>query len=175
MRMKTTFGFLFLAAAVGTGCAHQEVAKKVEAPPPPPVQVAKAEPAKPEPAKPVSKEEQTQADLDAVLSGTVLHFEFDQAQLTAESQERLRNLAEALRTHPEAKVRISGNCDERGTTEYNLALGQRRAEVARKYLVTLGVSSGRVSTVSYGAERPAVQGHDEQAWSANRRDEFQKF
>lgn len=177
MRGTMKIGFLLLAA-VGTGCAHQEAVKKAAAEPvaAPPAQVAKApEPPKPvEPPK-VDPAEQARADLDAVLNGTILHFDFDQAQLTPESQDRLRNLAEALRAHPDAKVRISGNCDERGTEEYNLALGQRRAEVARKYLVTLGVAPSRVSTVSYGAEKPAAQGHDEQAWSANRRDEFQKM
>ena len=70
------------------------------------------------------------------------------------------------------KVRIEGNCDERGSAEYNLALGERRAKAAQKYLVTMGVKPERLSVISYGKEKPAVQGSDESAWAKNRRDEF---
>jgi peptidoglycan-associated lipoprotein len=72
----------------------------------------------------------------------------------------------------DVKLRIEGHSDERGSAEYNLALGERRAKAAAKYLVTMGVKPDRLSTISYGEEHPAVQGHDESAWSKNRRDEF---
>lgn len=70
------------------------------------------------------------------------------------------------------KVRIEGNCDERGSDEYNLALGERRAQVAARYLTTLGISGERLSTISYGKEKPVDPGHDENAWARNRRDDF---
>lgn len=162
-----------LLTCLFVGCAHKPKAPEVvvdeapraEAPPAPP-----ASPPPPAPAKP--DEDQ---DLLAVLDGAVLHFEFDQALLTEESRARLERIADALRKHPEVKVRISGHCDERGTTEYNFALGQRRAEVARNYLVTLGVKDARVETVSYGEEKPASPGSDADAWARNRRDEIRRL
>jgi peptidoglycan-associated lipoprotein len=74
--------------------------------------------------------------------------------------------------HPASKINIEGNCDERGSAEYNLALGERRAKAARQYLVTLGIEPGRLSTISYGKEKPALQGNGEEAWAKNRRAEF---
>jgi peptidoglycan-associated lipoprotein len=80
--------------------------------------------------------------------------------------------AKWLTAHPEFSVRIEGNCDERGTVEYNMALGQRRAASAMKYLVDLGVGKNRIKTVSYGKERPLDPGNNEEAWAKNRRDHF---
>jgi peptidoglycan-associated lipoprotein len=113
-----------------------------------------------------------QEDLEALLSGAVLKFEFDSATLDKDSTKRLDRIAEAMKEHPRARVKIAGHCDERGTQEYNLTLGQQRAQAARAYLVALGVDGSRVETVSYGAETPADQGHNEEAWAKNRRDEF---
>ena len=79
----------------------------------------------------------------------------------------------SLKAHPAARIRIAGNCDELGTEEYNLALGQKRAEVAKHYLVDLGISASRVDTISYGKERPVSEGHDAEAHAANRRDDAQ--
>jgi len=112
-----------------------------------------------------------EAELDAAVRQAVLHFGFDESSLTTENQEKLRVLADALRKRPMAAVRIAGHADERGTEEYNIALGQRRAAVARKYLVALGVPEKAIDTVSFGAERPAQAGHDEDAWAKNRRAE----
>ena len=89
-----------------------------------------------------------------------------------EAREELNQKAEVLRQYPDIRVRIEGHCDERGTVEYNLALGERRAEAARSYLIDLGIDPDRLTTVSYGEERPAVEGQNEAAWSQNRRDEF---
>jgi peptidoglycan-associated lipoprotein len=74
-----------------------------------------------------------------------------------------------LKKYPKVKVQVEGDCDERGTIEYNLALGERRANATKKYLVSLGVSADRISTISYGKERPLDPGHDEEAWAKNRR------
>ncbi|MFZ0451967.1 MAG: peptidoglycan-associated lipoprotein Pal [Desulfatiglandaceae bacterium] len=101
-----------------------------------------------------------------------IHFAFDKADLTSESQMILKKKADWLNQHPEYSVRIEGNCDERGTAEYNLALGQRRASAAEKFLATLGIAENRLSTVSYGEERPIDPAHNEAAWALNRRDDF---
>src|SRR2546430_12096026 len=118
---------------------------------------------------------QGQADLDKALEqlrGVSVLFEFDSATLTKEAQEKLSNVANVLTAHSELKVRIEGNCDERGSGQYNLALGQRRADSAKKYLATLGVGSGQITAISFGAEKPKALGHDEEAWRQNRRDDL---
>jgi peptidoglycan-associated lipoprotein len=97
-------------------------------------------------------------------------FEFNDSTLSADAQTALTTSANWLRKNPQYNLLIEGHCDERGTEQYNLALGDRRANQAKEYLVTLGVDAGRIRTVSYGEERPFDPGHDEAAWSKNRRD-----
>ena len=87
----------------------------------------------------------------------------------AEAQQTLTHQAEWLKQYSKVNVTVEGHCDERGTREYNLALGERRAAAAKKYLVGTGIAANRISTISYGKERPAVIGSDESAWSQNRR------
>ncbi|MBF0422472.1 MAG: peptidoglycan-associated lipoprotein Pal [Magnetococcales bacterium] len=103
--------------------------------------------------------------------GRVIHFDFNSAMLTAEAEQILaynaRNLAKTS-----GRIQIEGHCDERGTREYNLALGQQRAEAAARFLVSQGIPANRIKTVSYGKERPVVKGHDEMSWSQNRRAEI---
>lgn len=101
-----------------------------------------------------------------------VHFEFDRSRITDEAAAVLQAKAEVLRKHPNLAVTIEGHCDERGSLEYNQALGQRRAEAAKRYLVNLGLPEGNFRTVSYGEERPVAQGASEAAWAQNRRDEF---
>ncbi len=101
-----------------------------------------------------------------------VYFEFDKSNLTAESRESLEHNADVLKEHPRVRVLIEGHCDERGTIEYNLALGERRALAARNYLINLGIDPDRLATISYGEERPVDLGHDEEAWAKNRRDDF---
>lgn len=101
-----------------------------------------------------------------------IYFDFDAADLSESARAALTKNAALLKKESSARILIEGNCDERGSAEYNLALGERRANAARQYLVTLGVRPERLSTVSYGKEKPAVQGSDESAWKKNRRDEF---
>jgi peptidoglycan-associated lipoprotein len=105
-----------------------------------------------------------QAGIDAV------YFNFDSNVLTNESRNTLQANFKMLESKP--SIQIEGNCDERGSSEYNLALGEKRAKAAQDYLVTLGYPADKISTLSYGKERPADQGHDEAAWAKNRRDEF---
>jgi peptidoglycan-associated lipoprotein len=97
-------------------------------------------------------------------------FAFDESTLTPDAQTALTNSANWLKKNPKYNLLIEGHCDERGTEQYNLALGDRRANTAKDYLSTLGIDSGRIRTVSYGEERPFDPGHDEAAWAKNRRD-----
>lgn len=101
-----------------------------------------------------------------------IHFDFDRSDLKEPARGILQRKGEVLREWTDVDVVIEGHADERGTVEYNLALGERRAEAARRYLIDLGIDADRLSTVSYGEERPAVEGASESAWSRNRRDEF---
>jgi len=109
--------------------------------------------------------QETMASKDAL-------FDFDKFSLKPESRDILKQLAEWLNNNKNNIVLIEGNCDERGTTEYNLALGERRAKEAMKYLVELGVDGKRIKTISYGKERPLDPAHTEEAWAKNRRDHF---
>ena len=104
--------------------------------------------------------------------GTMIHFAFDRYDLNAEARQILTRKAEILKQFPEVKMVIEGHCDIRGTAEYNLALGERRARAAADYLVNLGVETSRLSIVSYGKERPIAPGNSEAAHAQNRRDEF---
>lgn len=102
-----------------------------------------------------------------------IHFDFDRYTLSPEARDTLVQNAKRLRSVPGAKLRIAGHCDERGSDDYNLALSERRATAAMQYLVALGIPEERLSVIGYGKEKPAVVGHDEEAWRENRRDEFE--
>ncbi|MFO7972296.1 MAG: peptidoglycan-associated lipoprotein Pal [Desulfobacterales bacterium] len=115
--------------------------------------------------------ERMAAARDMFLSEDIF-FEFDSAVLLPEAQEILRKKAEWLINNPEATATIEGHCDERGTNEYNLALGDRRAESAKSFLMDLGVQGSRLNCISYGEERPLDPGHNEEAWAKNRRGHF---
>ncbi len=101
-----------------------------------------------------------------------IHFDFDRYEVRRGDEEILKENAAWLKKNPKTKVQVEGHCDERGTVEYNLALGERRASYAKQYLVSLGIAADRISTISYGKERPLVTGHDEEAWANNRRVHF---
>ncbi|MCF8025543.1 MAG: peptidoglycan-associated lipoprotein Pal [Desulfobacteraceae bacterium] len=101
-----------------------------------------------------------------------VYFEFDDSSLTDDAREVLRRKSRWIRDNPDACIIIEGHCDERGTDEYNLALGSRRAESVKDFLVKTGVDASRLTTISYGEERPAVKGHNEDVWTKNRRAEF---
>ncbi len=107
-----------------------------------------------------------------IFSGELILFSFDSVTLTPEAQERLTKKAKWLQENSGIKIVIEGHCDERGSTEYNLALGEMRAEAVAAFLLDMGISASRLTTVSYGKERPFVKGHHEGAWSLNRRAHF---
>jgi peptidoglycan-associated lipoprotein len=101
-----------------------------------------------------------------------IHFDFDKSFIREDAKPILEQVADYLKKNPRASMVIEGNCDERGTAEYNMALGERRAESAKSYLLSLGVRAGALSTVSFGEEKPLDPGHNESAWAKNRRDHF---
>lgn len=107
-----------------------------------------------------------------VIMSETIYFAFDSFELSAESRAILSRKADILKQYPALMVQVAGHCDERGTNEYNLALGEKRARAATQYLVMLGVNASQLETISYGEERPADAGHTEAAWAKNRRDEF---
>jgi peptidoglycan-associated lipoprotein len=108
----------------------------------------------------------------AALAANTIHFAFDSAAIKKSEQSNLEAVASALKSNTSDKLLIEGNCDERGTEEYNRALGERRALAAREALAKLGVSPDRIRTISYGKDKPADPGHDESAWGKNRRADF---
>jgi peptidoglycan-associated lipoprotein len=104
---------------------------------------------------------------------TMIHYDYDKSNIRPGDAETLDTKVAILRANPNVRVRISGHCDERGSDEYNLALGNRRATSTKQYLVSHGIDASRIETVSFGEERPLAMGHDESAWSQNRRSEFE--
>jgi peptidoglycan-associated lipoprotein len=112
------------------------------------------------------------ASLRAALTA-VVHFDFDQSDLRAEDKATLDAKVPILQANPGVTLRVAGHTDERGSDEYNLALGQRRAAAAKRYLVEHGIAESRIETISYGEERPVAQGSEESAWAQNRRAEFE--
>ena len=109
----------------------------------------------------------SQQDLEA-SAGVRVFFAFDRSDISAEAREILTRQADWLRRYPNVSVTIEGHCDERGTREYNLALGERRAQAVKNVLVASGIPTSRISTISYGKERPIVVGSNEEAWAQNR-------
>jgi peptidoglycan-associated lipoprotein len=186
MRRQKILMTLFLVAIIcafvlPAGCAKKAVMKEEPAMEKEAAAVKQA-PAEAAPAKP-SEEQKLDEEAMAAAAAVALadkeasqfadiHFAFDRFDLRPAAREILDMHAKWLKAHPEFTVRIDGNCDERGTVEYNMALGQRRAASAMKYLVDLGVGKNRLSTISYGKERPLDPGHNEEAWAKNRRDHF---
>jgi len=157
-------------AATGAGCAKKPAKTEpvppasttpTPAPTPPPTPAPAPTPA-PEPPKP------------AVSAGDlqVIHFGYDSFQLDDAARSALDSNAKLLRDNPDLSVSVDGHCDERGTVEYNQALGQKRAEAVQQYLSDQGIPSTRFRVISYGKERPVDEGHDESAWARNRRVEF---
>lgn len=149
---------------------------EVEAEPTPPPATDVDEPAPPAPQDPVEQdpldsEDMREVNAEAAKQGfhPDVYFAFDQSNLREEAREKLSSNARWLRQYPEFVLRIEGHCDERGTNEYNLALGERRANTAKDYLVSLGIDADRLNTISYGEERPVCTESDEACWQRNRR------
>ena len=167
-------GFLWLLAMlVAAGCSSTGTQEPVD-PPAPPVEEKQPEPAAPpEPTAPPAPE--FGADGYPYVPGTTrplgrtVYFDFDRAVIKPGDLAMLEMHAQVLRKHRDRSITIEGHCDERGTREYNLALGERRADAIRQFLTSAGVNRSQVDIVSFGEERPADPGHTEAAWSRNRR------
>jgi peptidoglycan-associated lipoprotein len=154
---------LLITGLTAVACSHAQ--------PPPPVQtvepvVQEAPPAPPPAPSPAPTPRTVE------IAPASIYFAFDQSELTPDSRAALQKFFDQARQRPDQDIRIEGNCDERGSEEYNVALGQRRADAAKKYLVDLGIDAGRITTISNGKERPRALGHDEAAWRENRRDDM---
>ncbi|MBK9064032.1 MAG: peptidoglycan-associated lipoprotein Pal [Acidobacteria bacterium] len=178
MKNLVKTGTLALAAvALVVACSPKPAP---EPPPPPPTTptptVVTLEPTPAPTPKPTprSAEEDIKAmSLDRVSSYLKpVFFDYDKADLRGDARDVLAANAAWLKSHPTILFTIEGHCDERGTAQYNLALGDRRANSAKEYLVSLGIDAGRVKSVSYGKERPFATGHDEDSWAKNRRGHF---
>ncbi len=122
------------------------------------------------PPEPEVRREETRPPEPVVLGN--INFDYDKFDLTATARDLLAEHARVLRNRPEVNVQVEGHCDERGTIEYNLALGDKRAKAVANYLISLGVGRSQLSTISYGKERPLDSRQSESAWSKNRRAEF---
>jgi peptidoglycan-associated lipoprotein len=154
---------LSLATLAAAGCSR----KPKPAPPAPPVETTQTPPSETTPPK------ESVSDTPAVALGMKdIFFDYDKSILRGDMQEDLAGDGKHLLENSGMQVLLEGHCDERGTVEYNLALGERRAQAVKSYLVQYGIEASRLSTISYGEERPFVQGHDESAWSQNRRVHF---
>jgi peptidoglycan-associated lipoprotein len=195
--VATLVVFAFSSIFLLSSCAKKQVIteeKVVEAPAP---EVAKVEEEKP--AVPAAKEEKMEeakierlkeleeakkreAAIDeekawmerraAKFEAEAIYFDFDKSFIRLEYRPVLQEKAAFLKDYPDMRARIEGNCDERGTNEYNLALGERRGSSAKNFLISLGIAADRIETISYGEERPRGLGHNEESWSQNRRDDF---
>lgn len=183
MNRKWTAAFWMMGLAlvvVMVGCAPKEPPQMaVEAPVEPEPEPVEVEPAPEPPTVKDVKPDPLAGDLaeayeHATKTGLLgdVYFDFDKYDLRADSRQRLEKNAEFMKNYPDFVFGLEGHCDERGTNEYNLALGERRASAAKNYLVSLGVAESRIRTISYGEERPFCADHHEGCWSRNRRGHF---
>ncbi len=176
--MNRSSRLLFLAVAAP---ALLSACKKKQQPavvPPAPVEQPPVTPPRPVPtttATPVDTMEAVRAEIAAARARLLetIYFEYDADELRDDARATLDSKIPLLNLNLSLRVRIAGHCDERGSDEYNIALGRRRAEVAKKYLTDRGIDASRIETTSFGRERPAIAGDSEAAWSQNRRDEFE--
>lgn len=187
MRNGCRFAFVLMALCallIITGCAKKAVEQTKEiAPPqtgvtteqPGSMQMETPKTGGESVAQPQTQGEDRKTTLEQQMASfeeNDIYFDFDRFDLTPEARKTLADKARFLNTHPKMKIRIEGYSDERGTQEYNLALGERRAKAALDYLVFLGIGPERIATISYGEEKPLDPGHDETAWAKNRRAHF---
>ena len=172
--MKRVFQIImiaFIAMSVGTGC--QKKLTKVEVPPPPPPPPAVEAP---KPVTPPPPEEFKPLDIGPELQKVLqtIYFNFDKYDLRPDAISKLETIAKFLQDHPQVRLLAEGYCDERGSSEYNMGLGENRAKAVKKYLVSYGIAADRIETTSYGKERPVRLncGSDESCNEANRRVEW---
>jgi peptidoglycan-associated lipoprotein len=154
-----------IAALAAGACSHEQRITKIESPP-----MARAE--EPHRAPQRAPSEPPAAALRTKVEGEAIFFDFDSALLRSEARPVLQTIATEAREKEKEDLHVEGNCDDLGTIEYNLALGDHRARAAKDYLVHLGVPANRIQVVSYGSQRPKFPGHDDDSRAKNRRDDF---
>jgi peptidoglycan-associated lipoprotein len=168
--MRRILVVVLLACLDLTACAHK---KPIETPPPPASEVGAGSDATGAGANAGAAgqngDDETAGPQAGLLAKRVVYFDFDSSEIKGEGTDIVGAHAKYLASHPTARVRLEGHTDDRGSREYNIGLGERRAQSVRRALLLQGATEAQLSTVSYGAERPAVAGHDETAWSKNRR------
>jgi peptidoglycan-associated lipoprotein len=171
--IRTVLRLILIAGVVGLlvvplgGCSKKEASAEVDPNPPAPPPTAEREQTPP-PSPPPADDDGNAWKLQI----KDVYFDFDKYELRGDARSTLQENARYLKENRGASVVLEGHCDERGTDEYNLALGQRRADAVKAYLIDLGVSGSQLSTISYGEERPFATAHDESGWSQNRRVHF---
>jgi len=171
--MLSLIVFCSISICFGIGCAKKAQVKEEQAEP-----IIEEEPVEQTPVEePVQPPEEESVPIiePVVISFENIYFEFDKYNLRPDARRTLDKTVEVLKNNPEVVIMIEGHCDERGTIEYNLQLGKKRAESAKDYITASGIDSRRLKTISYGEEKPSSLGHNEQAWTKNRRDEFKKI
>lgn len=184
MKLKSSMLMILCVFALISGCAKKEMMVTQPTSSPTAEITAPVKPSAPQPPAEMATEPMVVGDLvqgkPTTLTGDAtqkspletIYFDFDSWLLTPQAREILTRNAEWLRRNPGKTVILEGHTDERGSDAYNLALGEKRAMSARNYLVTLGIEASRLEVISFGEEKPAAEGHDESAWSRNRRVEF---
>jgi peptidoglycan-associated lipoprotein len=169
MQRAAKLALIAVATATLAACASKKPAPLPAPPPPPPATPAPPPPPPPPPPAPVTTGVLPGSEQDFVVNvGDRVYFDLDSIDVRADAQPVLTNQAAWLVRYPNVKIRIEGNADERGTREYNLALGARRANSIRDFLVGKGVAASRIETISFGKERPIAEGSDEASWAKNR-------
>ena len=164
IRFSNTMKFVCLSAVLVLGaCTHKQEAMNTQAPP------SEPPPSRSEPAPVTSSILPGSVEDFRTNVGDTVHFGYNQYNVEGNDQQLLQRQAQWLQKYPAVRVTVEGNCDERGTREYNLALGARRANAVKEYLVSQGIAAGRVETVSYGKERPVCTDSNEACWAQNRR------
>ncbi len=166
--MKTSLAALMITGLVA-GCASQSTPESSPAPAPAPSAMSSTPGARPAPGTSVAG---VRGSAPAMPAARSIYYEYDRAEIKPDSAKIVDANAQYLQDHPDLKVKVEGNADERGSREYNLALGQRRADAVGKRMTILGIPADRIETVSYGKEKPKATGHDEGAWSENRRSDI---
>jgi peptidoglycan-associated lipoprotein len=161
---------LFAGLLLVAGCGGSGPEPEVEPTPPAPVAESTPEPEVPDDRDETAKYQDPNVQYASVLRP--IPFDFNKYNIRSDAVATLEGIASLLKSNTDWNVLIEGHCDERGTNEYNLGLGEQRALATKRYLASLGVSEGRFQTISYGEERPVSSGHDEGAWAKNRRAEF---
>jgi len=180
---RSAVTLLVMMLALSAACAKKQPPIARPMPPPPPESTETRPPEPPAPVQEPTSVPPEPVTEDLIASGSIddinrnsplrpAFFSLDSAEIDGPAQQVLQQNAEVLKKYPNLQISIEGHADERGTAEYNLALGERRAVAARNYMVSLGIPADRIKTVSYGKEFPFDPGHNEEAWAKNRRAHF---